>query len=86
MNHPERRKVARRQETVPVSLSVPEPIRLEGQTLNLSTQGVLLTAYGKIPVILGIKGKQYRGSLFRADSLEGNVAAYAIELTDALEI
>ena len=82
----ERRKAERRQETFAVSLSVPESVALEGQTLNFSTDGVLLTAHGKIPVLLGIKGKQYRGWLIRAISVDGEMTAYAIELAEALEI
>ncbi len=72
--------------TFPVTLAVPGPIPLEGQTLNYSDNGVLVIAHGKIPVFVGIRGKHYRGLLFRADSVNDKTTAYAIELLDPLEI
>jgi hypothetical protein len=75
----------RRQETFPVSVAVSEPIELVGHSVNYSLTGVLVHAQCKLPVLLGIKGKQYRGLLVRASSVDRETTAYAIELTEALE-
>ncbi len=82
----ERRKVARREGTFPVTIAVPGPVPLEGQTLNFSANGVLVIAHGKIPVFLGIQGKHYRGVLSRAASVDTDTTAFVIELLDPLEI
>jgi hypothetical protein len=85
MNKPEHRKAERREETFVVSLAVAAPLELEGHTVNLSSDGVLLTAQGKIQVILDMKGQQYLGVLVRAVPVDGGKTAYAIQLTETLE-
>jgi len=85
MNTTERRKAKRREETFIVSLIVTSPLELEGHTVNLSREGVLLTAQGRIHVILDMKGQQYHGVLVRARPADGGKTAYAIQLTDTLE-
>jgi hypothetical protein len=85
MNPTERRKAERREETFIVSLIVTSPLELEGHTVNLSREGVLLTAQGKIPVILNMKGQHYRGVLVRAHPADGGKTAYAIQLTETVE-
>ncbi len=86
MSDVERRKVARRQGTFPVSIAVPGPIPLEGQTLNFSANGVLVIAHGKIPVFLSLEGKHYRGVLSRAASVDADTTTYVIELLEPLQI
>jgi hypothetical protein len=86
MNESERRRAQRRQETFTVSLAVPTPLELEGNTVNLSDGGVLLTAHGKIPVTLDIKGQRYLGVLVRAAPGDGGQMQYAIQLTDFVEM
>jgi hypothetical protein len=85
MNTPERRKAERRDETFSVSLTLAVPLELEGHTVNLSRDGVLLTAQGKIHVILGMKGQQYHGVLIRAVPGNDGTMAYAIQLTETVE-
>ena len=63
---PDRRRAERREETFPVSVTTLAPIEIEGQSLDFSSFGVLLTAHGQISVQLEIKGKQYQGQLVRA--------------------
>jgi 2-oxo-4-hydroxy-4-carboxy--5-ureidoimidazoline (OHCU) decarboxylase len=53
--------------------------------VNLSREGVLLTAQGKIHVILDMKGQHYHGVLVRAHPADGGKTAYAIQLTDTVE-
>ena len=81
-----RRRAERREETVPVSVTAPAPIEIEGQSLDFSSFGVLLTAHGQISVQLEIKGKQYQGRLVRAFPMESGATAYGIELEEALEL
>jgi hypothetical protein len=85
MNEPRQRKAERREEAFIVSLAVAAPLELEGHTVNLSTAGVLLTAQGKIHVILVMKGQQYRGVLVRANPADDGKTAYAIQLTETVE-
>lgn len=82
---PERRIAERREETFMVSLAVAAPLELEGHTVNLSSAGVLLTAQGRLHVILSMKGQQYRGVLVRAYLGDDGKTAYAIQLTEALD-
>ncbi len=85
MSESERRRAERREETFPVSLTTPAPIEIEGQSVDFTSLGVLLTAEGRISVHLEIKGKQYRGRLVRAFPAESGMTAYGIELEEALE-
>ncbi len=85
MDKPERRSAERRTDTFTVSLAVAAPLELEGYTVNLSSAGVLLTARGKIPVILDAKGHRYRGELVRAFAEDAGTTAYAIQLVEALD-
>ena len=82
----DRRRAERHAETFPVSIRVAESLELVGQSVNYSSNGILLQAHGKIPVVVGIKGKDYRGFLIRAIPSTGpQLTAYAIELTETLE-
>ena len=82
----ERRRSARREETFLVSILTTMPIEITGETVNFSSHGVLLRAYGeRLSVLLRLKGKQYRARLVRAVPRDPKTTEYAIELEEALE-
>ena len=85
MSESERRRVERSQQTFPVSVTTPAPIEIEGQSVDFTSLGILLTAEGRISVHWEMKGKQYRGRLVRAFPTESGMTAYGIELEEALE-
>ncbi len=85
MSERERRRAERRKETFPVSVTIPAPIQLEGQSLDFSSFGVLLTSHGQISVQVEIKGRQYQGRLVRAFPMETGATAYGFELEEPLE-
>ena len=81
-----RRRRERQQDAFPVTLSTPhEPAELEGMIINFSEKGALLRARGRITVLLGVKGKQYRGRLVRASTKDVGLTECAIELEELLE-
>lgn len=85
MDEVDRRRAERRSVSFPVRLSVEQPAVLQGQTVNLSASGVLVTADGKIPVIVEINGVRYAGHLVRAMTIAGESTAYAIQVTETLD-
>jgi len=58
---------------------------LEGETVNLSQEGVLLQAEGHISVYLKIEGTEYRGKLVRVTPINSGTLSYAIELDAPME-
>ncbi len=84
MSEPEHRRAERRKEVFPVLLTTEGPIEIEGQSLDVSSSGLLLTA-GRIAVQLEFQGNQYRGRLVRAFPMETGETAYGIELEERLE-
>ena len=58
MGEHERRRQERTAEAFPVSIATTELQTLEGQTVNLSTKGVLLMARGSLTLSLRIKGEE----------------------------
>ncbi len=66
MNERDRRHAERRKEAFPVLVTTSAPIEIEGQSLDVSSFGLLLTAHGQISVQGEIKGKPYQGRLVRA--------------------
>ncbi|MDP6606583.1 MAG: hypothetical protein QF664_10045 [Dehalococcoidia bacterium] len=82
MSERERRSAERRREVFPVSVATDGPIEIEGQSLDVSTSGLLLTA-GRIVVQLRFQGKQYRGQLVRAFPMESGETAFGIKLDEA---
>ncbi len=85
MNERDRRHAERRKEAFPVLVTTSAPIEIEGQSLNVSSFGLFLTAHGQISVQVEIKGKPYQGRLVRAFPTESGATAYGIELEEALE-
>jgi hypothetical protein len=85
MTDPERRRAERRKEVFPVLVSSFGPIGIEGQSVDVSSSGLLLSAQGQISMQLEFQGKQYRGHLVRAFPMETGVTAYGIELEETLE-
>ena len=81
----ERRRTKRRDGTFPVSLVTNAEVELEGQTINVSQEGVLLWTRGRIEVRLGVKGKQYSGQLVRAYPVDDQTTEYAIVLDKLIE-
>ncbi len=84
MSEPEHRRAERRKEVFPVLLTTEGPIEIEGQGLDVSNSGLLLTA-GRIAVRLEFQGNQYRGRLVRASPMETGETAYGIKLEEMLE-
>ncbi len=82
----ERRRAERRDAHFPVTLSIPGPFALNGQTLNLSRSGLLLEAHGQIPVTLTLQGKRCTGFLVRAQHkhVGESIMTLAIQLVDTL--
>ena len=50
MNERERRHAERHEETFPVLVTTSAPVEIEGQSLNVSSSGLFLTAHGQTKV------------------------------------
>ena len=85
MTETERRRARRQDVTVPVSLSITEPVDINGETVNFSNRGVLLLVRGRFSVTLGLKEKTYRGRLVRVLPIDSSTTACAIELEEVLQ-
>ena len=83
MSEPERRRAERRKEVFPVLVTTEGPIEIKGQSLDVSSSGLLLTA-GRIVVQLEFHGRRYRGRLVRAFPMETGETAFGIELEEML--
>ena len=84
---PEHRRSERLPVVFPVLVTTVEPIAIEGESLDVSRSGLLLTAQGQISLQLEFKGKQYRGRLVRAfPMMETGETAYGIELEETLSL
>ncbi len=80
------RRTRRRDLDCPVVVTLAdEVVKLTWHTLNVSTDGVLLEALGRISVRVNIKGTTYHGHLVRAFPTEAETTAYAIALDEAFE-
>ncbi len=79
----ERRRKNRKAEVVPVSVVTTESLRLDGQTVDVSSGGILFTA-PEIQVVVDIKGKEYHGRLVRASPVGDGMTAYALELEECV--
>jgi len=86
MSENDRRRAPRSEEAFSVSVVTPHAIEITGETVNFSRGGVLLRAHGRISVILGLKGKRYRGWLVRAVPRDSETTDYAIELEEVIEL
>lgn len=85
MTH-DRRGRERQQDAFPVTLTTPDDsAELEGTTVNFSEAGALLQVRGPITVLLGVRGKQYRGRLVRASTTDSGITECAIELEELIE-
>ncbi len=58
---------------------------LQGETVDLSREGVLIKAKGQVTMVLNLHGREYRGRLVRATPLANDETAYAIELDDPFD-
>ncbi len=86
MSEVRQRRTRRRDLGCPVVVTLTDEIvELKGQTVNVSSDGVLLEALGRIPVLVDIKGTTYRGHLVRAFPTDTETTAYAIALDDAFD-
>ncbi len=83
MDQVERRASSRRDIKSPVSLTI-EATSLKGETVNIGEGGALVHAEGRIAVLFHFEGKEHRGRLVWTVPLEGEMAAYAIALDQAL--
>ena len=54
--------------------------------MNVSATGLLMIAPGSIPVVVEINGHLYPGQLIRATPIAGQQTAYAIQLTETLDL
>ena len=78
----ERRRQERKAEVVPVSVVT---TGLAGHTVNVSSGGMFFIAYERLQLVIGIKGKEYRGQLVRAFPTEDGMTGYAVELEECIE-
>ena len=85
MSESDRRRTERHKAVLPVSVTIAGPIEINGQSLDISSYGLLLTAPGQISVQVVVEGKQYRGRLVRSFPMGSGATAYGIELEEALE-
>ena len=69
------------EEPFSIAVEVPEPIRLEAEPLNCVANTVLLLVHDKIPIVVSIQDRRYRGFLVQA-SLVGESTIFSIKLTD----
>ena len=83
MDQAERRAGPRRDIKFPVSFTI-EATSLKGETVNVGDDGVLVHAEGRVAVLFRFNGKEYRGRLVWTTPREGEMAAYAIALDQAL--
>ena len=63
-----------------------EIVELTARTVNVSREGVSLEALGRIPLLVDVEGKKYRGHLVRAVPMDAEWTAYAIALDDDFDI
>ena len=82
MPETERRHTKRREGAFSVSLVTVAHTGITGTTVNVSSEGVLLHAEGRISMILDMKGKTVRGHLVSASPLGPNTTGYAIALDE----
>jgi hypothetical protein len=80
----EHRRVTGQDEVVPVSLFVPECRTLEGQSVNVNPNEVLLTAPGSLELLVTINATRYRGRLVRAFPAADGLTGYGVELLEEL--
>ena len=87
MSYTNRRKMQRRKVEFPVSLQFTyEVVELKGRTVDVSPKGVYLEALGRIPLLVDVAGKTYRGHLVRASPVDAESTAYGIAMEDAFDI
>ena len=83
MRESNRRSSKRRDVFMPASLKFTyEIVELDARTVNVSRQGVSLEALGRIPLLVHVKGKAYRGHLVRAVPMDSEWTSYAIALDE----
>ena len=87
MSERNRRRAERHtEEALPVSVVFEESVELHGQTIDWSSQSILMAAYGRISVQVTIEGQTYQGQLVRAFPTESATTAYGIELLTPLAL
>ena len=87
MSESNRRNAKRRDVFMPASLKFTyEIVELDARTVNVSRQGVSLEALGRIPLLVHVQGRAYRGHLVRAVPMDAEWTSYAIALDEDCDI
>lgn len=82
----ERRRSKRLPAGFPVAVLSAESPGLHGQAIDMSREGVFLSAWGHLTLVLGINGKTYRGRLVRLLPDEDGMPGYAVELEERMDM
>jgi len=80
----DRRRHERKDHKAPVGLMMAAGT-LEGHTVNISKDGLLLRGRADIMVTVKIADKEYEGRLVRVTPIDDETCAYAIQLRKPLE-
>lgn len=56
----------------------------EGETVNISREGILMRGRPNIMVVVKLNGHEYQGRLVRVTPVDGETYAYAVQLEDPL--
>ena len=77
VSEPDRQNAKRREVLKPASLKFTyEIVELTARTVDVSREGVSLEALGRIPLLMDVEGKKYRGYLVRAVPMDAEWTAY----------
>ena len=63
-----------------------EIVELDARTVNVSRQGISLEALGRIPLLVHVKGRAYRGHLVRAVPMDSEWTSYSIALAEDCDL
>jgi len=85
MTEYDRRRSERTEHVAPTAMMLAAG-SLEGETVNVSSHGLLIRATGRISVVVKIDGKEYRGRLVRAEPMVDGGTYYALDLDDEIEL
>jgi hypothetical protein len=64
---------------------LPESTEIVGAHVNVSDGGILLRAHHRILVVVGLKGRRYRGRVVRAEAQDASTTEYAIALDEPID-
>jgi len=85
MTEYDRRRAERKEHVAPTAMMLAAG-SLEGETVNVSSHGLLIRATGRISVVVKIDGKEYRGRLVRAEPMVDGGTYYALDLDDEIQL